>query len=76
MANEPKTLTTMDGQHVALSPFEVKAIRDIDKGVEITTHAGDTHHFPISRYIFERMMTIDMTDTGNSVRVVDPIRSR
>ena len=74
MANEPKILSTMDGQRVSISPFDIKSIRDIDKGVEITTHAGDTLRFPISRYVFERMMTIDMTASRNRVRVVDPIR--
>ena len=74
MANEPKILSTMDGQRVSISPFDIKSIRDIDKGVEITTHAGDTLRFPISRYVFERMMTIDLRGTGNSARIVDPNR--
>jgi len=74
MANEPKTLTTMDGKRVSISPFDIKTIRDIDKGVEVSTHAGDTLRFPIGRYVFERMMTIDMTASSNKVGVVDPIR--
>lgn len=74
MANEPKLLTTMDGKRVSISPFDVKAIRDIDKGVEVTTHSGDTLRFPIGRYVFESMMTVDLSDSGNSVSVVAPIR--
>lgn len=74
MASEPKLLTTMDGQRVSISPFDIKAIRDIDKGVEVTTHAGDTLRFPISRYVFEMMMTVDLRGTANRVSVVDPIR--
>jgi len=66
----------MDGQRVSISPFDIKAIRDIEKGVEITTHAGGTLRFPISRYVFEHMMTVNLTGSGNSVRVVDPIQMR
>jgi|GEM_PF-2394927 hypothetical protein len=76
MANEPQTITSMDGQKITLSPFDIKAIRNIEKGVEIDTHAGDTFRIPISRYIFELMFTIDISGKGNSAKVVTPISTR
>ncbi len=74
MANEPKLLTTMEGQRVSFSPFDIKSLREIEKGVEIVTHGGETLLFPISRYVFQQMMSIDLRGTGNSARIMDPIR--
>jgi hypothetical protein len=74
MANKPKTLTTMDGEKVTMTPFDIKAVRNIDKGVEVDTHAGGTYKFPVPRYVFDLMFTIDLRGTGNSVEVIDPIR--
>ena len=74
MANDPKLLTTMEGQRVLISPFDIKSLREIEKGIEVVTHAGETLRFPISSYVFQQMMSIDLRGTGNSAQIIDPIR--
>lgn len=74
MQVQTHTLTTMDGQRVSIGPFDLKSVKDIPNGVEVITHAGDKYKFPISRYVFDLMMTVDARQTSNKVTVVDPIR--
>ncbi|MFZ2854346.1 MAG: hypothetical protein WAZ34_09585 [Rhodocyclaceae bacterium] len=72
--NNPVQLTTVDGNKVSLSPFDLKAVRNAGTGVEVDTLSGETYKFPISRYIFDRMMTIDLRGNANSVKVIAPIK--
>jgi len=74
MKAEPKTLTTMDGKRVTLSALDIKAKRNIEKGVEVDTHAGETYRFPIARWLFDEMMVIDFSDGGNKVSQIPPLR--
>jgi hypothetical protein len=68
-------LTTISGEKISITPFDVKAVRDLGKkGVEIDLHSGDTHQLPLSRYLLERMLTIDLRGTGNSATQIPNIK--
>lgn len=71
---EPKVLTTTTGERVSLTPFDLKEVKTIPEGVEVVTHAGVTYKFPINRYIFNRMMAVDLSSQSNTVSVIPPIR--
>ena len=66
-------LTTTDGRKVSLTPLDLKTVRNAGKGVEVLTHSGETYQFPISRYLFDLMMTVDLRGTGNSVKLAPKI---